>query len=88
MSRCILYGFSPLATEDFHFPELAIGDSDYSDLTIRRKVSFHSPLVYIGILSTGTVACVDGVLHHQESIFFQLDTKVVRMLHRRLRIDR
>lgn len=65
-----------LADEEFYFRELFVGDGEAAYLTILRQRGFDSFEVDCSVLSTGTVAHIDGKLEHRETIAQQLFAEV------------
>ena len=60
-----------LIAEDFNFAKLFVGDGYDGHMTVFGQQCFDTPQMYVGILTAGTVAHIDGKLKHGESVAHQ-----------------
>ena len=75
-----------LAVEYLHPLKLFVGDRKCSYFTVRWQEALDARFMYIGVLVTRAVACIDGKLHHRKAIVHQCATKIVICLARGFRV--
>ena len=57
-----------MIAEDFNFAKLFVGDGYDGHMTVFGQQCFDTSQMYVGILTAGTVAHIDGKLKHGESV--------------------